>query len=72
LSELQALLRRVGIALVVQDERQGGDPLDVAFDGSLTGAQEEAAQELLRHEMGVLVAPPGSGKTVIGSTRRRN
>ncbi|MEO6324282.1 MAG: DEAD/DEAH box helicase family protein [Thermoanaerobaculia bacterium] len=67
LNELEVLLREVGTKLVVRDERKNGDPLELVFNGSLTKIQQEATKELLRHEVGVLVAPPGSGKTVVGA-----
>jgi superfamily II DNA or RNA helicase len=67
LGALQVLLRDHGVALELQDERTSG--VDVAFEfrGTLTRAQEQAARALLAHDTGVLVAPPGAGKTVIGT-----
>jgi superfamily II DNA or RNA helicase len=55
-----------GIALSVHDQRTAGQAIDVSFRGQLTQVQEEAVHRLLEHEYGVLVAPPGVGKTVIG------
>jgi superfamily II DNA or RNA helicase len=66
-SALERLLRDHGVALELHDERTSGDEVAFEFRGTLTGAQEQAARVLLAHETGVLVAPPGAGKTVIGT-----
>ena len=66
-SDLEELLRVHGVALDVVDERVTGTPLDVRFRGNLTAVQESAARALLAHDTGVFVAPPGVGKTVIGT-----
>ena len=65
--DLEGLLRGLGIALDVVDERVCGEPLAVSFLGTLTPVQDHAARALLASDCGVLVAPPGSGKTVIGT-----
>ncbi len=65
--DLEELLRMHGIACDVADERAPGAPLDVRFRGTLTPVQESAARALLAHDTGVFVAPPGVGKTVIGT-----
>jgi superfamily II DNA or RNA helicase len=65
--DLEELLRGHGIALDVVDERASGTPLELRFHGTLTAVQESAARALLAHETGVFVAPPGVGKTVIGT-----
>ena len=53
-------------ALVVVDARPHPQPLTFTFSGQLTASQELAVQAVLKHELGVLVAPPGAGKTVMG------
>jgi len=76
LGELQELLESAGIKLDVVDERFQGTEIDAGFHGQLTSTQETAVSELARHDDGVLVAPSGSGKTVVGiymiAARRRN
>lgn len=66
-ADLEELLNLQGVALDVADERILGTPLDLRFHGNLTATQEAAARALLAYETGVLVAPPGVGKTVIGT-----
>ncbi len=64
---LEQMLGENGSALRVEDRRCNGKPLSVKFDGRLTTIQKKAARALLREDIGVLVAPPGVGKTVIGT-----
>ncbi len=75
LGELQELLQSAGICLDVMDERFQGTEIDVGFHGQLTSAQVTAVTELAHCDDGVLVAPAGTGKTVMGiymiSARRR-
>lgn len=59
-----ALLRENGIAHELHDERVSGDPLAIAFAGTLRPDQEAAALAMLQHEAGVLCAPTAFGKTV--------
>ncbi|HEX8043119.1 MAG TPA: DEAD/DEAH box helicase family protein [Candidatus Deferrimicrobium sp.] len=74
--DLAELLSEHGISLVVADERNGGEMLDVTFQGQLTPVQEKATSAMLSHDFGVFVAPPGTGKTVAGAfliaARKRN
>ena len=51
--------------LEITDQRSAGSQQDFTCAAKLTGMQQAAADELTRHDQGVLVAPPGSGKTVI-------
>jgi superfamily II DNA or RNA helicase len=55
------------VTLEVEDRRESGVPLRARFCGELTPVQRKAALALLAHEIGVLVAPPGMGKSVVGA-----
>ena len=60
-----ALAEEAGSNLEVTDERSAGAEQEFTFTGTLTGLQRDAVSQLARYEQGVLVAPPGSGKTVV-------
>ncbi len=65
-SELEALLRDHGVSVEVEDQRVVGEKLRFQFQGKLTDVQQAAADALCAHDIGVFVAPPGVGKTVVG------
>ncbi len=67
LDALRELLSEHRIELTLQDERTDGAPLDLRFNGALTNLQKDAVRALLLHDIGVFVAPPGTGKTVVGT-----
>jgi superfamily II DNA or RNA helicase len=67
LDDLRRLILGHGVDLEVQDERISGQSIAVEFRGQLTVDQEKAAQVLLAEETGLFVAPPGVGKTVVGT-----
>jgi superfamily II DNA or RNA helicase len=64
--DLAELLVGHGVNLRLDDQRRLGAQLALRFEGSLTAVQEQAATSLLKHDLGVFVAPPGVGKTVVG------
>jgi superfamily II DNA or RNA helicase len=65
---LSELLAGLGVQLDLIDERTDGGVLDTTFTGTLTPPQIEAAEAMLAHDLGVLCAPPGIGKTVIATS----
>jgi superfamily II DNA or RNA helicase len=64
-STVTSLAEEAGSTVEIADERSAGTAQNLAFNATLTGIQRAAVDELARHELGVLVAPPGSGKTVV-------
>jgi superfamily II DNA or RNA helicase len=66
-TEFEALMRDYGISVEVEDQRVGGERVPLQFQGELTSVQQAAADALCAHETGVFVAPPGVGKTVVGT-----
>jgi superfamily II DNA or RNA helicase len=59
------LATQAGSRLNITDERTPGTAQELTITATLTQPQRTAVTELARHDLGVLVAPPGSGKTVI-------
>jgi len=59
------LLEGLGSTVEVNDRRAAPDPIDVEFRGTLRPQQATAVADLALHDRGVLVAPPGAGKTVM-------
>ena len=66
-STVQELLQEHLVAVKIEDKRNLGSPLELKFYGELTAVQSLAARKLLGHDTGVFVAPPGIGKTVLGT-----
>jgi superfamily II DNA or RNA helicase len=63
---IASIVEQAGSRLSVTDVRNPGQEIDVAFTGELTAKQSTGVGALLAHDDGLLVAPPGSGKTVMG------
>lgn len=66
MEDLKEFLTLNNITLSIEDKRFSGREIDCHFQGELTGEQEKARNNLLKHETGIFVAPPGIGKTVLG------
>jgi superfamily II DNA or RNA helicase len=60
------LAAQAGSRLEITDRRADPPRIDIAFTATLRNQQPDAVAELAHHELGVLEAPPGSGKTVMG------
>ena len=58
------LLKENGIAPIIEDERFGGEPINLNFVGALREDQEAAVTAMLQHNAGILCAPTAFGKTV--------
>ena len=65
--ELLQVLGELKIKTKVVDERATGDPLLLDFLGTLRLEQQLAADQLIKHDIGVLSASTAFGKTVIGA-----
>ena len=66
LQEIDKLVRKAGGKLFVTDHRPAAPPTRFSFLGTLTASQQTAVNAMMEHDDGVLVAPPGAGKTVMG------
>jgi superfamily II DNA or RNA helicase len=65
LRQVEDAVANAGSRLVTDDRRPTHTRLPLEFRGELTPLQANAAVAMLTHDNGVLVAPPGTGKTVI-------
>lgn len=65
LDETVDLLRSLGVAATLRDERCTGSLISAEFIGELTTEQAEAAGKLLASDNGVLAASTAFGKTVV-------
>ncbi len=64
--KLCALVEPLDITFETTDARFDGSSLEVEFHGNLTESQNNAVAQILKHDIGIFVAPPGVGKTVMG------
>ena len=65
LNEIEKLVSKAGGTVEIIDRRPTPATTDLSFTGTLTATQSIAVDAMLEHEEGVLVAPPGAGKTVM-------
>jgi hypothetical protein len=62
---IASLAEQAGSRVEITDERAAGTPRQFRCNATLTAAQRAAVAELTRHDLGMLVAPPGSGEVRI-------
>ena len=65
--ELADLLAEHGSCLELEDRRNPGEAVGLNFHGQLTEMQQAAVEAIQPHDLGIFVAPPGTGKTVFGA-----
>ena len=65
LDTVTSLAGQAGSRLNITDQRFPGTSQEFTCTAALTAVQRDAAVELAGHDLGVLVAPPGAGKTVM-------
>lgn len=66
-AQLEWLFQEAGVAAHYSDKRKSGNPIVMAFKGTLRPEQQIAAEQMLGYEDGIMSAPTGFGKTVIGA-----
>ncbi|BCU75377.1 DEAD/DEAH box helicase family protein [Luteolibacter sp. LG18] len=64
--EAESLFRKAGGRMQIEERRPKPSARSFEFRGELISPQQSAVRAVLLHEDGVLVAPPGAGKTVMG------
>ncbi len=65
IEDVVCLLEEYGIKVDIKDERTTGKKAKFKFYGELSKEQKFASRKVLKNEVGILVASPGMGKTVI-------
>lgn len=65
---LERLCKEQSITLDIKDQTNSGDIMSFNFSGELFPLQEEAVQELNKHNIGILSATTGFGKTVVAAS----
>jgi hypothetical protein len=63
--QIQETLKDYGFEVVVEDLRNRNNKIDIGFSGTLFEYQKTAALSLQEKDNAVLVAPTGTGKTII-------
>ena len=66
-AQLERLLQEAGVSSHYSDKRKSGNPIVMTFKGTLRPEQQIAAEQMLGHEDGIMSAPTGFGKTIIGA-----
>ena len=65
-SDLVELLEYIGVAYEIDDRRMLLKEINVEYNAILRVNQKNAVDTLLKYDNGLLIAPTGSGKTIMG------
>lgn len=65
LDKVIKILQEASANVVIRDERIAKKKVKVEFEGQLTPIQEKAVKKIKESDLGILMAPPGAGKTVM-------
>ncbi len=65
LDKVTKILQVAGGIVVIRDERIAKKKFKADFEGKLTLIQEKAVKKMKETDFGILMAPPGAGKTVM-------
>lgn len=68
MDELAKMLKNKSIEIVMEDETNYGKPIGLEFQGKLSVQQEDCLQQMLAHNIGILSATTGFGKTVVAAS----
>jgi superfamily II DNA or RNA helicase len=63
--QAERILTRAGVAVEIASEHPVRQNIAVRFHGELRSEQADAVRRAREHEIGVIAAPPGFGKTVV-------
>lgn len=63
--EIVKILSLAGAKVIIRDERITKKKISITFHGELTPGQSDAIKTWKSQDTGILMAPPGSGKTVM-------
>ncbi len=67
MEKIKEICDKSNVKLIIKDKREKGIKVDYKFNGILTKKQEKTMKELLKHDVGILCATTGFGKTVVGA-----
>jgi superfamily II DNA or RNA helicase len=67
MGEVLEVLEALRVSTVIDNKRIRGSSLNLQFHGELNEQQRNAAEAILKHDTGVLVAPTAFGKTVVAA-----
>lgn len=68
LRDIKEFFEQYDVTVILDDKRFHGHTIDVTFVGELTTLQDTSARAIMAHDIGILSAATGFGKTVVASS----